>query len=39
LEEHGVDGRMIIKYALRKEKENAQTGLFWLRIGTRGGLL
>jgi hypothetical protein len=30
---------MIMKYALRKEKENAWTRVFWLRIETRGGLL
>jgi len=29
----GLDGRMILKWVLNKEK--AQIGLFWLRIGGR----
>jgi hypothetical protein len=32
------DGRMILKWFLRKSVGRALTGLSWLRIGTGGGL-
>jgi hypothetical protein len=33
------DGRMILKWLLRKSVRRALTGLIWLRIGTGSGLL
>jgi hypothetical protein len=33
------DGRMILKWILRKWDEEAWTRLFWIRIGTGGGRL
>jgi hypothetical protein len=35
----GVDGRIILKWALKTLDEEAWTGLIWLRIGTGGGHL
>jgi hypothetical protein len=35
----GVDGRIILKWILKKRYGEAWTGLSWLRIGTGGGLL
>jgi hypothetical protein len=37
-EDLGVDGRIILRWILRKF-EGAWTGLIWLRIGTGGGHL
>jgi hypothetical protein len=39
LETPGVDGRIILKCVLQKQKKRAWTGLIWLRIRTGGGLL
>jgi len=38
LENHGVDGRIVIKWVL-KSLGGEWTGLIWVRIGTGGGLL
>jgi len=35
----GVDGRIILKRIFKKWDGEAWSGLFWLRIGTDGGLL
>jgi hypothetical protein len=35
----GVDGRIILKWTLKRLGVGTQTGLIWLRIGTGGGLL
>jgi hypothetical protein len=34
-----LDGRIILKWILKKWDGEAWTGLIWLRIGTGGGLL
>jgi len=39
LEDPGVDGKIIIKWVLRKRDVGAWTGLIWLRIGTGSGHL
>jgi len=39
LENPGVDGRIILRWILRKSDVGAWTGLIWLRIGTVGGHL
>jgi len=39
LEDPGVDGRIILRWIFRKWDVGTWTGLTWLRIGTRGGLL
>ena len=39
MEDPGVDGRIILKWIIRKRHGGAWTGLIWLRIGTVGGLL
>jgi len=39
LEEPGVDGRIILRWILRKWNVEAWTGSSWHRIGTGGELL
>jgi hypothetical protein len=34
-----VDGRIILKWIIKKWDEETGTGLFWLRIGIGGGRL
>jgi hypothetical protein len=38
-EDRVVDGRIMLKWILKKEIVVAWTGFIWLRIGPRGGLL
>jgi len=35
----GMDGRIILRWILRKWDVGVWSGLIWLRIGTGGGLL
>jgi hypothetical protein len=39
LEELDVDRKIILRWVIKKWDVRASTGLFWLRIGTGGGLL
>jgi hypothetical protein len=39
LEDPGVDGRIILRWILRKWDVRAWAGLEWLRTGTGGGHL
>jgi hypothetical protein len=39
LEDPYVDGRIILKWILRKYVGRVWTGLIWLTIGTNGGFL
>jgi hypothetical protein len=39
LEDLGVDGKIILKRIFMKWVGESWAGLFWLRIGTGGGLL
>jgi hypothetical protein len=35
----GVDGRIVLGWVFKKRAVGMRTGLGWLRIGIRGGLL
>jgi hypothetical protein len=35
----GIDGRIILKWILKKQERRAWTGFIWLRKGTNSGLL
>jgi hypothetical protein len=37
-EDLSVDGRIILKWALRKEAGRVLIGFIWLRLGVGGGL-
>ena len=39
LEDPGIDGRIILRWILRKLEGVVGTGWSWLRIGTGGGRL
>jgi hypothetical protein len=39
LEVPGADGRTILKYVLKEQRERAWSGSILLRIGTTGGML
>jgi len=39
LEDHGVDGRIILRWIFRKWQVAVWTGSSWHRIGTGGGYL
>jgi len=39
LEDPGVDGRIILRWAFRKLDVRAQTASIWLRMGIGGGFL
>jgi len=34
-----IDGRIILKWIIKKEDVRIWSGFYWLRIGTRGRLL
>jgi hypothetical protein len=38
-EDPGIDGRIILKWTLRKEICKLRNGFVWRKIGTGGGLL
>ena len=38
MEDLGVDWRIILNLNFKKQDEDAQSGLFWLSIGTEGML-
>jgi len=37
--DRGADGRIILKFILKKQHMGVWTGFIWLRIATSGGLL
>jgi hypothetical protein len=37
LEDLDLDGRIMLKWIMKKWDREARTGLMWLRIGTGGG--
>jgi hypothetical protein len=39
LEDHGIDGRIILRCIFRKWGGRAWIGLIWIRLGTGGGQL
>jgi len=39
MQDLGVDGRIVLKWMVKKSEGETRTGLIWLRIGTGGGLL
>jgi hypothetical protein len=39
LEDHDVDGRIILSLIFKKWDTGTWTGLLWLSVGTGGGLL
>ena len=39
LEDPGIDGKIILRWIIRKWDVGAWTGLIWLRKGTGGGLM
>jgi hypothetical protein len=38
-EDLGIYGTIILKWMLKKQREDMWTGFMWLEIGTSGGLL
>jgi hypothetical protein len=39
LEDPGVDGKILLRWAFRKRNVSSWTGLMWIRLGTDGGHL
>jgi hypothetical protein len=39
LKDVGIDGRILLKWFLKKYNVRAWTGFIWLRTGTGGGIL
>jgi hypothetical protein len=38
-EDLDVDGRVVLKWILKKQGRKVRTGFIWLRIGINGGIL